>query len=50
MGFPGGLWVKNPPAHAGYMSSIPGLGTSLRVGNGNPLQYACLGDLKDRES
>ena len=25
MGFPGGLMVKNPPANAGEVGSIPGL-------------------------
>ena len=29
--------VKNPPAKAGDMGSIPGLGRSLGEGNGNPL-------------
>jgi len=27
---------------------IPGLGRSPREGNGNPLQYSCLRNLKDR--
>ena len=26
------------------MCSIPGLGRSPRVGNGNPLQFSCLGN------
>ena len=30
--------VKNPPASAGDMGSIPGLIRSPGVGNGNPLQ------------
>ena len=37
--------VKNLPANAGDtrdVGLIPGSGTSLRVGNGNPLQYSCL--------
>ena len=37
--------VKNPLANAGDIrdaGSIPGLGRSLRVGNGNPLQHYCL--------
>ena len=37
--------VKHPPANAGDTGdacSIPGLGRSPGVGNGNPLQYACL--------
>ena len=38
--------VKNLPA--GDMSSISGLGRSLGVGNGNPLQYSCLGNPMDR--
>ena len=42
MGFPGGSVVKNWPASIGDLDSIPGLRTSPRVGNGNPLQYSCL--------
>jgi len=34
--------VKNPPAMQGDLGLIPGLGRSRGVGNGNPLQYACL--------
>ena len=41
-GFPGGSVVKNPPAHAGDLSSIPGSGRSPGEGNGNPFQYSCL--------
>ena len=48
MGFPGGSMVKNPPANAGDMSLIPGLERFLREGNGNPLQYSCLGNPMDR--
>ena len=40
--------VKNPPAHAGDTGLIPELGRSLGEGNGNPFQYACLGDPKGR--
>ena len=29
-------------------SSVPGLGESLRKGNGNPLQYSCLENPIDR--
>ena len=36
--------VKNPPANAGDVSVIPELGKSLGEGNGNPLQYPCLGN------
>ena len=39
---PGGSVVKNPPANAGDVGSIPGLGRSLGDKNGNPLQYSCL--------
>ena len=42
MGFPGGLVVKNLPANAGDMGSIPESGRSPGEGNGNPLQYSCL--------
>ena len=48
MGFPGGSVVKNPPASAGDMGSIPGSGISAGGGNGNPLQYSCLGNPMDR--
>ena len=51
MGFPGGSVVKNLPATAGavgYAGSIPGLGISPGVGNGNPPQYTCLGNSIDR--
>ena len=50
-GFPGGAVVKSMPANARGardMGSIPGSGRSLGVGNGNPLQYSCLGNLMDR--
>ena len=30
------------------MGSIPGLGRSPGIGNGNPLQYSCLQNLLDR--
>ena len=49
-GFPGGSGVKNPPASAGDVSSIPGSGRSLGEGNGNPLQYSCLENSMDREA
>jgi len=42
MGFPGGSAVKNPPANAGDVDLIPGLGRSPGGGHGNPLQYSCL--------
>ena len=34
--------------HAGGMGSIPGSGWSPGEGNGNSLQYSCLGNLMDR--
>ena len=50
MGFPGSSVVKCLPANAGNMSLIPGLGSSPRVGNGNPLQWFCLRNLMDRRA
>ena len=47
-GFPGGSAVKNPPTRAGHMVLIPELGRSLGEGNGNLLQYSCLGNPMDR--
>ena len=44
MGFPGGSEVKDMPANAGNVDLIPGLGRFPGEGNGNPLQYACLGN------
>ena len=46
--FPGGSVVKNLPAKAGDLSSIPGLGRSLGEGHGNSLQYSCLENSMDR--
>ena len=44
-GFSGGSAVKNLPANAGDVGSIPGSGRSPTGGeNGNPLQYSCLGN------
>ena len=43
--------VKNLPANAratGDTGSIPGLGRFPGGGNGNPLQYSCLGNPMDR--
>ena len=47
MGFPGGSVVKNPPVNAGHLGLIPGSGRSPGGGNGNPLQYSCLGNSMD---
>ena len=48
MGFFGDATVKNPPANAGNVGSISGLGRSSGEGNGNPLQYSCLENPMDR--
>ena len=48
MGFPGVSVVKNPPANAGDLGSIPGSGRSPGEGNGNPLQYSCLENPMER--
>ena len=40
--------VKNLPTNEGDPGLIPGLGRSPREGNGNPLQYFCLGNPMDR--
>ena len=42
------LVVKNPPANARDTDMIPGLERSAGEGNGNPLQYSCLGNPMDR--
>ena len=48
LGFPGGSVVKNPPANAGDVGSIPESGRSPGEGNGNALQSSCLGYPMDR--
>ena len=40
--------VKNPFARAGDVGSIPGSGKSPGEGNGNSVQYSCLGNPMDR--
>ena len=52
MGFPGGSGVKKPPASAGDtgdLGSMPGSERPPEEGNGNPLQYSCLGNPLDEE-
>ena len=52
-GFPGATVAKNLPASTGDsrdMDSIPWLGKSRRVGNGNLFQNSCLGNPIDRGS
>ena len=46
-GFPGGSVVKNPSANAADTGSIPGSERSPGEGNGNLLQYSCLGNPLD---
>ena len=48
LGAHGGPAVRNPPANAGDVDSIPGSERSPGEGNSNPLQYSCLGNLTDR--
>ena len=40
--------VKNLPANAGDIGSIPGSGRSPGEGNSNPLQHSCLVSPMDR--
>ena len=44
------LWLsgKELPASAGDVGPISGLGRSPGGGDGNPLQYSCLGNFMDR--
>ena len=46
--FPSGSASKESACNAGDAGSIPGLGRSPGEGNGNPLQYCCLGNPMDR--
>ena len=55
MGLPrwrGGAVLKNTPAKAGDRDagSIPGVGRPAEEGNGNSLQYSCLGNPMDIEA
>ena len=43
-----GSVVKNIPANAGDLGSIPGLGRCPGEENSNPLQYSCLKNSMDR--
>ena len=42
LSFPGGAVVKNPPASARDIGSIPGVERLPGIGNGNLLRYSCL--------
>ena len=48
MGFPGDSVGKESFCDAGDPGSIPGLGRSPGWGHGNPVQYCCLENPKDR--
>ena len=51
LGFPGGSTVKkkkNLSVSAEDLGSMLGPGRSPGGGNGSPLQYSCLGNLRDR--
>ena len=48
MGFSDVSGGKESACNAGDPGSIPGLGRSPGEGNGNPLQYSCLGNPMDR--
>ena len=51
--FPDDAVVKNNPANAGDTRDaglIPGWGRSPGIANGNPLQYFCLENYKDRRA
>ena len=45
---PGGMVIKNLPANPGDAGSVSWWGRSPREGNGNQLQYSCLGNPVDR--
>jgi len=50
MGFPGGSVIKTLHANAGDVRDtglIPGLGRYHGEGNGNSIQYSCLGNPMD---
>ena len=40
--------IKNPPAVQETWVQIPGSGSSPKEGNGNPLEYSCLENSKDK--
>ena len=48
MDFPGGTAVNNPPAMQETQVQSLGLERSPGEGNGNSLQYSCLGNPMDR--
>ena len=48
LGFPSGSGGKESACNAGYLGSVPGLGSSPGEGNGCQLQYFCLENSMDR--
>ena len=46
----GGSVDKETTCNAGDLGSIHGLGRSPEEGNGNLLQYSCLGNFMDKEA
>ena len=50
MVFPGGSDHRESFCNAGDLGLIPGSGRSSGEGNGNLLQYSCLGNLMDRRA
>ena len=53
MGISGFLWWlsgKESTCNPGDLNLIPGSGRPPGVGNGNPLQYSCLGNPMDRRA
>ena len=48
IGFPGGSAVKATACNAGNLGLIPGSGRYPGEGNGNLLQYSCMGNPMDR--
>ena len=49
-GFPGGSGGKETAFNVGHASWIPESGTFPGEGEGNPLQYSCLGNPTEEES
>ena len=47
-GFPGGSVAKESACNVGNVGLIPGSGKSPGKGYGNPFQYSCLENPKDR--
>ena len=49
-GFPGDSEGEESTYSGGDLGLIPGLGRSPGEGNGDPLQYSCLGNPMDRRT